>query len=133
PFGDISRLTSWWRVAQIALANSVVMTAYLGVAALIWGFADAAMEQPRTVATFQSPPSKGRRWRIVHLSDVHVVGERYGFRIESGRSGPRGNERFKRLLTQLDAIHATEPLDAMLITGDMTDAGIPPNGPSSST
>jgi hypothetical protein len=124
-FGDISELNSWSRVAQIALANSVVMiAAYLGVAALIWGFADAAMEQPRTVATFQSPPSKGRRWRIVHLSDVHVVGERYGFRIESGRSGPRGNERFKRLLTQLDAIHATEPLDAILITGDMTDAGI---------
>jgi calcineurin-like phosphoesterase family protein len=60
----------------------------------------------------------------VQLSDVHVVGERYGFRLESGRLGPRGNERFKRLLRQLDAIHASEPLDHIMLTGDMTDAGI---------
>jgi hypothetical protein len=60
---------------------------------------------------------------VAHLSDLHVVGERYGFRIESGRSGPRGNERLKRVLAQLDALHATDPLDAILITGDMTDAG----------
>ena len=32
-----------------------------------------------------------RIWRIAHWSDVRVVGERYGFRIESGRSGPIGN------------------------------------------
>jgi len=32
-----------------------------------------------------------RIWRIVHLSDVRVVGERYGFRIESGQSGPIDN------------------------------------------
>ena len=59
----------------------------------------------------------------MHLSDVHVVGERYGFRIESGRSGPRGNERLKRVLNELDVLHAKTPLDLVLITGDMTDAG----------
>ena len=32
-------------------------------------------------------------WRVAHLSDLHTVGERYGFRIECGRSGPRGNGR----------------------------------------
>ena len=52
--------------------------------------------------------SKGRTWRIAHLSDIHVVGERYGFRIESGRSGPRGNERLKRLLKQLEALDAKD-------------------------
>ena len=57
------------------------------------------------------------------MSDIHVVGERYGFRIESGRSGPRGNERLNRLLTLLDLVHAKNPIDAVLITGDMTDAG----------
>jgi hypothetical protein len=62
----------------------------------------------------------------VHLSDVHVVGERYGFRIESGRFGPRGNERLKRVLNELEAIHAKAPLDLILITGDMTDAGTSP-------
>src|SRR6266508_788186 len=59
-FGDIAELNSWTHVALVALANSVVMiTTYLGVAALIWGFADAAMEQPRTLKTFQSPPREG--------------------------------------------------------------------------
>jgi hypothetical protein len=51
------------------------------------------------------------------------VGERYGFRIESGRSGPSGNGRLRRLLAELDLLHASEPLDVILITGDMTDAG----------
>ena len=68
-------------------------------------------------------PAAGSTWRVAHLSDIHVVGERYGFRIESGRSGPRGNERLQRVLAQLDRIHAENPLDVILITGDVTDAG----------
>ena len=123
-FGHISQLSSWTRVATAAFANSVVIVAaYLGVASLLWGSADAAMDQPHTLVAFQPAPSVGGRWRIAHLSDVHVVGERYGFRLESGRLGPRGNERFKRLLRQLDVIHAREPLDHIMLTGDMTDAG----------
>ncbi len=51
------------------------------------------------------------------------VGERYGFRIESGRSGPRGNGRLRQALARLDEIHAKQPLDAILVTGDLTDAG----------
>jgi 3',5'-cyclic AMP phosphodiesterase CpdA len=62
--------------------------------------------------------------RIAHLSDIHVVGERYGFRIESGRSGPRGNDRLRQLLDQLEIEHKKEPLDVVLISGDMTDAGL---------
>jgi 3',5'-cyclic AMP phosphodiesterase CpdA len=60
---------------------------------------------------------------VVHLSDIHVVGERYGFRVESGRSGPQGNERLLQAFAKLDAIHAINPLDLVLITGDITDAG----------
>jgi predicted MPP superfamily phosphohydrolase len=82
------------------------------------------MAQPRDLEEFQAPPRQGRKWRIAHLSDIHVVGERYGFRIESGRSGPRGNDRLKRLLAQLEDLDAKTPLSAILITGDMTDAGI---------
>jgi 3',5'-cyclic AMP phosphodiesterase CpdA len=52
------------------------------------------------------------------------VGERYGFRVESGRSGPRGNDRLRRLLDQLEGLDAKKPFDIILITGDMTDAGI---------
>ena len=112
------------RLAVVALANSVVLVAaYLAVAALVWAIADATMDQPRDIEDFDAHPDAGRTWRIAHLSDIHVVGERYGFRIESGRSGPRGNERLARLLAELETLHASDPLDAILITGDMTDAG----------
>ena len=75
------------------------------------------------LARFLYRPATSRTWRVAHLSDVHVVGERYGFRIESGRAGPRGNQRLHRLLAKLDAIHADDPIDTILITGDLTDAG----------
>ena len=78
----------------------------------------------RTIFGGFSPDQNIRRkWRIAHLSDIHAVGEPYGFRIESGRSGPRGNVRLEKLLTCLDRVHADNPIDAVLITGDLTDAG----------
>jgi hypothetical protein len=111
-------------LAAVALANTVVLVAgYLAAAALIWGIADAIMAQPRDLEHFDEGPADGRTWRIAHLSDVHVVGERYGFRLESGRSGPRGNGRLRRLLAQLEMLHASDPLDAIVVSGDMTDAG----------
>jgi hypothetical protein len=116
--GSLEQLT------VLSLANSVVLVAaYLAVAALIWGIADATMGQPRDLDHFDERPVGGRTWRVAHLSDVHVVGERYGFRLESGRSGSRGNERLRRLLAQLETLHARDPLDVVLVTGDMTDAG----------
>ena len=75
-------------------------------------------------AVLRHPPRGGRTWRVAHLSDIHTVGERYGFRVESGRSGPRGNERLRQALARLDEIHETQPLDAILISGDLTDAGV---------
>ena len=106
-YGSVSEIDSWKKVAVVALANSLAaISAYLAVAALIWGFADAAMAQPRTLRKFAEAPKGARVWRIVHLSDIHVVGERYGFRLESGRSGPRGNDRLRRLLDQLETLDA---------------------------
>ena len=99
------------------------MSAYLAVASLVWGFADATMEQPLDLEAFDSARLGERIWRVAHLSDIHVVGERYGFRMESGRAGPRGNVRLERVMTRLDALHAVRPLDLVLVTGDMTDAG----------
>jgi hypothetical protein len=111
-------------LATVALANTVVLVAgYLAAAALVWGIADATMAQPRDLEQFDGRPEGGRTWRIAHLSDVHVVGERYGFRLESGRLGPRGNERLGRLLARLEILHASDPLDALVVSGDMTDAG----------
>jgi hypothetical protein len=120
----ISDFTTWQRLLWVALANSVVLvTGYLAVASLVWGFADATMAPPRDLDGFCTSPDGGRIWRIAHLSDIHVVGERYGFRIESGRSGPRGNDRLERALSKLDVLCSKDQLDAILITGDLTDAG----------
>jgi Calcineurin-like phosphoesterase len=106
------------------LANAVVVVcAYLAAASLIWGFADALMDQPINLGAFDAS-SGGPTWRIAHLSDIHLVGDQYGFRIESGRRGPRGNGRFTRILDNIEAIHRTRPLDLVLISGDMTDAGL---------
>jgi|SRR6516165_1964178 hypothetical protein len=122
--GDISDFASPQVLASVALANSVVLLAsYLAAAALGWAIADATMDQPRDFDRFAARSDASRAWRIAHLSDLHAVGERYGFRIESGRIGPRGNERLRKVLARLDAIHARDPLDAILVTGDMTDAG----------
>ena len=106
------------------IANAIVVTsAYLAVAALVWGAADARADQPLDLQAFDVAPPGARVWRIAHLSDIHVVGEKYGFRIESGRAGPRGNARLRSALAALSARHAEQPLDLILLTGDMTDAG----------
>ena len=122
--GSLADLTPLHRLAPVVLANSVVIIAgYFAVAALIWGIADATMAPPRDLRDFAARTTGGRIWRVAHLSDIHTVGERYGFRIESGRSGPRGNERLRQVLARLDEIHTADPLDVILITGDLTDAG----------
>lgn len=122
--GNVSDLVLLHRLIVPTLANAVVLVSgYLAFAALAWGFADANMDQPLDLAGFDEAPSGCRTWRVAHLSDLHVIGERYGFRIESGRGGPRGNQRFARLMARLAAIHAADPLDLILVTGDMTDAG----------
>lgn len=114
------------RMILPALANAtVILGLYVAAASLAWGMADATMDQPHDLKAFDpSPQQQTRIWRVAHLSDLHVVGERFGFRIESGRGGPRGNDRLARLLSQLDELHAREPLDLVLISGDMTDAGV---------
>jgi hypothetical protein len=61
--------------------------------------------------------------RVAHLSDLHIVGERYGYRMEAGTDGPRGNRVIRSALRKLDAIHAVTVVDRVLMTGDITDAG----------
>lgn len=122
--GSVADLGSPQRLIVPALANAVVIVSgYLAAASLVWGLADATMDQPRDLPEFDRAPPGVRTWRVAHLSDLHVVGERYGFRIESGRSGPRGNGKLERVLARLDQIHRDQPLDFVLVTGDVTDAG----------
>jgi 3',5'-cyclic AMP phosphodiesterase CpdA len=121
--GTAADLLSLHRLILPTLANAVVVvSAYFAVASLIWGFADASMEQPIDLAAFDSAGGTST-WRVAHLSDIHQVGEQYGFRIESGRSGPRGNNRFASIMDRIEAVHHDRPLDIVLISGDMTDAG----------
>jgi predicted MPP superfamily phosphohydrolase len=121
--GTVTDLLSLHTLVISALANAVVVvSAYFAVASLVWGVADASMDQPIDLAAFAAQPA-GPAWRIAHLSDIHIVGEHYGFRIESGRSGPRGNGRVVRIMARLEAIHNIRPLDLVLVSGDMTDAG----------
>jgi 3',5'-cyclic AMP phosphodiesterase CpdA len=116
-------LLSLHRLILPTLANAiVVVSAYFAGASLVWGLADASMEQPVDLATVDAVPGR-LTWRVAHLSDIHQVGEQYGFRIESGRSGPRGNDRFTRVMDRIEAIHTVSPLDVVLVSGDMTDAG----------
>jgi predicted MPP superfamily phosphohydrolase len=121
--GTVADLLSLHSLVLSALANAVVVvSAYLAIVSLIWGFADASMDQPIDLPAFTTAPV-GPAWRIAHLSDLHMVGEHYGFRIESGRSGPRGNGRVVRIMARLEAINSAQPLDLILVSGDMTDAG----------
>jgi len=122
--GTVTDLIAPHRLFIPTLANAVVLVSgYTAIATLIWGFADASMDQPLELAAFDPAPAGGCTWRIAHLADLHAVGERYGFRIESGRGGPRGNARLERVLTRLEAIHRAQPLDVVLVCGDLTDAG----------
>jgi len=122
--GTVGDLASPQGLIVPTIANAAILVlGYLAISSVIWGFADASMDQPSDLRAFDAPPSDPRSWRIAHVSDLHVVGERYGFRIESGRSGPRGNERLHRVMARLAAIHAAQPLDLVLVSGDMTDAG----------
>jgi hypothetical protein len=122
--GSVADLAAPRRLALVALANAtVIVSAYLAAAGLIWGVGDATMAQPRDLRAFAPADPGARSWRIAHLSDIHTVAQPYGFRIESGRSGPRGNGRLNDVFAALDAVDAAHPLDAVLITGDLTDAG----------
>jgi len=123
--GDVAILHDPRRLAHAALANSIVLvSAYVAVAALVWAIADATMDQPHDLDHFDAEQPDQSVWRIAHLSDVHAVGERYGFRIESGRMGPGGNGRLRQAFARLETLHAENPLHAILITGDLTDAGL---------
>lgn len=123
-FGDIQEILSPRQLASATLSNSIALVAaYLAAGSLVWAAADTMMAQPRDLPAFHAPVEDDRRYNIVHLSDIHVVGERFGFRIESGRSGPRGNDRLAQLFQRLETIDATAALEAILITGDITDAG----------
>jgi 3',5'-cyclic AMP phosphodiesterase CpdA len=122
--GTVNDLQTPHWLALAAIANSIALAAaYLAIAALVWGIADAMMPQTRELRILLAADTSTRTYRVAHISDLHVVGERFGFRLGSGRDGPRGNDALLELLDRLDDVHATTPLDAIVVSGDLTDAG----------
>lgn len=122
--GNVADLRAPQRLVAPTLANSVVIVGvFLALAALAWSIADAVMEAPLALAGFDAPTAGAKTWRVAHVSDLHTVGGRYEPRLESGRAGPRGNQALERTLDALAQAHAEAPLDLVLVSGDMTDAG----------
>jgi 3',5'-cyclic AMP phosphodiesterase CpdA len=113
-----------WAVALAALRNAVVVLGLSSaLASLYWFWREISSGRP--VRDWRPTPRAAGSpvVRVAHLSDPHVVGERYGFRMEAGTAGPRGNGRVRRAISELAAIDAATPLDRILLTGDITDAG----------
>ena len=113
-----------WAVIQAALGNAaVVLGLSTTVESLYWIGRELTLRGP--VRNWVPPPSNANASvvHVAHLSDLHVVGERYGYRMEAGTHGPRGNRCIRHAWRKLAAIHALTPVDRVFMTGDITDAG----------
>ena len=116
-----------WAVAKAALGNAAVILGLSTVVeSLYWLWRELTISGP--VLDWVPNPSKAESSvaRVAHLSDLHLVGERYGYRMEAGTHGPRGNRCIRNALRKLAAINTLTPLDRVLVTGDITDAGTRP-------
>ena len=113
-----------WSVAKTGLSNAVIVLSLSTVAAsLFWMWRELRSRHP--LRDWTPAPAVGQApiVRVAHLSDLHLVGERYGYRMECGTHGPPGNRCVQHALRKLSAIHASTPLDCVLVSGDVTDAG----------
>jgi 3',5'-cyclic AMP phosphodiesterase CpdA len=113
-----------WPVAKAALGNAAVILGFsTAVESLYWLWRELTLH--RAVLNWAPNPAPVE-WpvtRVAHLSDLHLVGERYGCRMETGTHGPRGNRCVRNAFRKVTAMHAATPLDHILLTGDITDAG----------
>ena len=114
-----------WTLAKGALSNAVLFLCFSSVAeSLYWLWRELKVGGPvRDWDPTQRQIDGAHAFRIAHLSDTHLVGERYGFRMEAGTLGPRGNQCIRVALRKLNAINKSSPIDRILIAGDITDAG----------
>jgi 3',5'-cyclic AMP phosphodiesterase CpdA len=113
-----------WAIARAGLSNAVIVLSLSTVAAsLYWLWREIGTRYPLRDWTPGPPIGQAPIVRVAHLSDLHLVGERYGYRMECGTHGPPGNGCVQHALNKLSAIHAETPLDCVLVSGDVTDAG----------
>ena len=93
------------------------------MARAFWVWRELTVSSPVLDWKAEEITSKSPVFRVAHLSDLHIVGERYGYRMETGTHGPQGNGCVYSALEQLAVIDASNPVDRILVTGDITDAG----------
>ena len=114
----------WQPLAIAAIGNAaVILGLSTAVESLYWIWRELSLKGAVLNWVPSPPTSEAPVVRVAHLSDLHIVGERYGYRMEAGTQGPRGNWPLRRALRKLGAIHDATPLDRVLMTGDITDAG----------
>jgi 3',5'-cyclic AMP phosphodiesterase CpdA len=122
PIGDV--VLQPWAVAKAGLSNAAIVLSLSTVAASVyWMWREIGTRYPLRDWMPGPPIGHAPIVRVAHLSDLHLVGERYGYRMECGTHGPPGNESVQHALTKLSAIHAATPFDCVLVSGDVTDAG----------
>jgi Calcineurin-like phosphoesterase len=119
---DVERVAPW-AVARAALGNAAMVFGFSTAAAsAFWLWRELSVIEPVLDWPHPLEPAASL-FRVAHLSDLHMVGERYGCRMETGTHGPQGNKCVFDAFKRLAAIHASSPLDRVLVTGDVTDAG----------
>jgi len=113
-----------WVVAKAALANATVVLGFsTAIASVYWTWRELSFRAPIHDWAQTASNHEAANARVAQMSDLHIVGERYGYRMETGTHGPRGNSCIRRALRRLKAIDANSPLDRVVVTGDITDAG----------
>jgi 3',5'-cyclic AMP phosphodiesterase CpdA len=113
-----------WATLKAAFGNAAIIIGLFTVfESLYWLWRELTLAGPVLDWVPRTAQAALPTLRVAHLSDLHIVGERYGCRMESGTEGPRGNRCFRAALRKLAAIHAQTPLDRVLVTGDITDSG----------
>jgi 3',5'-cyclic AMP phosphodiesterase CpdA len=122
----------WAEIRDLRLGSAITSAlrnaaAILGVSTVIesmfWLRRELMLREP-VLDWSPAPMEAGSRCaRVAHLSDLHVVGERYGYRMESGMHGPQGNLDVQNAILRVSTMLDSVPLDRILITGDVTDAG----------
>jgi 3',5'-cyclic AMP phosphodiesterase CpdA len=113
-----------WPAIKAALANAAVILGLSTVfESLYWLGRELSVSGPVLDWVPDTSQNSSPDVRVAHLSDLHLVGETYGYRMEAGADGPRGNHCFRNALRKLAAIDTQSRLDRVLVTGDITDAG----------
>jgi len=119
---NVERLSAWATIKATLGTAAFILGISTVIESLQWLKRELSLKSP-VLDWVHVSSSAVSILRIAHLSDPHLVGERYGYRMETGAYGPRGNRRFRHALRKLTSIHAHTPLDHIVVTGDITDAG----------